>query len=112
MTAANGQLASQLHEIAWSPVRGPAADPWAGAGGTREERRTGSVQLLAVYSQLIKVQQRRIDLTLKDALEAGTDYGGLPLRGMWCASGFWRGCQSGPDAWPPRCRPCPACGRP
>jgi hypothetical protein len=75
MTAANGQLASQLHEIAWSAVRGPAADPWAGAGGTREERRAGSVQLLAVYSQLIKVLQRRIDLTIKDALDAGSDYG-------------------------------------
>ena len=70
------QLASQLHEIAWSAVReGPAADPWAGAGGTRQERRAGALQLLAVYSQLIKVLQRRIDLTIKDALDAGSDYG-------------------------------------
>jgi hypothetical protein len=69
------QLASQLHEIAWSAVQGPAADPWADAGGTREERRAGSLQLLAVYSQLIKVLQRRIDLTIKDALDAGSDYG-------------------------------------
>ena len=64
------QLASRLHEIAWSAVHGPAADPWAGTGGTREERRSGSLQLLASYSQLIKVLQRRIDLTIKDALDA------------------------------------------
>jgi hypothetical protein len=69
------QLVSQLHEIAWSAVQGPAADPWADAGGTREQRRAGSLQLLAVYTQLIKVLQRRIDLTIKDALDAGSDYG-------------------------------------
>jgi Translation initiation factor IF-2, N-terminal region len=69
------QLASRLHELAWSAIQGPAADPWAGAGGTCEERRTGSLQLLAIYSQLIKVLQRRIDLTIKDALDAGSDYG-------------------------------------
>jgi len=69
------QLASQLHEIAWSAVRRPAADPWGSAAGTREERRTGSLELLAVYSQLAKVLQRRIDLTIKDALDAGADYG-------------------------------------
>ena len=69
------QLASQLHEIAWSAVRGPAADPWAGADGTRQDRRAGSLELLAIYSQLIKVLQRRIDLTIKDALDAGSDYG-------------------------------------
>jgi hypothetical protein len=71
------QLAFQLHEIAWSAVRGEAADPWAGAEGTREERRAGALQLLAVYSQMIKVLQRRIDLTIKDALDAGSDYGGI-----------------------------------
>lgn len=69
------QLASQLHEIAWSAVRRPAADLWGSAAGTREERRTGSLELLAVYSQLVKVLQRRIDLTIKDALDAGADYG-------------------------------------
>src|SRR6266516_3804505 len=69
------QLAPQLHEIAWSAVEGPAADPWAEAGGTRDKRRAGSLQLLALYSQLIKVLQRRIDLTIKDALDAGSDYG-------------------------------------
>jgi hypothetical protein len=69
------QLASRVHEIAWSAVHGPAADPWAGTGGTRQERRSGSLQLLALYSQLVKVLQRRIDLTIKDALDAGSDYG-------------------------------------
>jgi hypothetical protein len=69
------ELAPQLHEIAWSAVRGPAADPWAHAGGTSEERRSGALQLLAIYSHLIKVLQRRIDLTIKDALDAGSDYG-------------------------------------
>ena len=69
------QLASQLHEIAWSAVRGPAADPWGSAAGTREERRTGSLELLAIYSRLVKVLQRRIDLTINDALNAGSDYG-------------------------------------
>ena len=69
------QLASRLHEIAWSAVQGPAADPWADTGGTREGRRSGSLQLLTLYSQLIKVLQRRIDLTIKDALNAGSDYG-------------------------------------
>ena len=69
------QLASRLHEIAWSAVQGPAADPWTDTGGTREERRSGSLQLLTLYSQLIKVLQRRIDLAIKDALDAGSDYG-------------------------------------
>ena len=69
------QLASQLHEIAWLTVPGPAADPWGSAGGTRDERRAGSLELLAVYSRLAKVLQRRIDLTIKDALDAGSDYG-------------------------------------
>ena len=73
--AAMPQLASRVHEIAWSAVHGPAADPWTGIGGTRVERRSGSLQLLALYSQLVKVLQRRIDLTMKDALDAGSDYG-------------------------------------
>jgi hypothetical protein len=42
------QLASQLHEIAWSAVRGSAADPWGNMGGTREERRAGSLELLDI----------------------------------------------------------------
>ena len=71
------QLAFQLHGIAWSAVKGAATDPWADAEGTREERRAGSLQLLTLYSQMIKVLQRRIDLTIKDALDAGSDYGGI-----------------------------------
>jgi hypothetical protein len=69
------QLAARLHEVAWSAVRGPTADPWAGPAGTRAERRAGALQLLAVYSRLVKVLQRRIDLTIKDALDTGSDYG-------------------------------------
>ena len=64
------QLATQLHDIAWSAVRGVASDPWADADGTREQRRDGSLQLLAIYSQMIKILRRRIDLTIKDALAA------------------------------------------
>jgi hypothetical protein len=69
------QVVAKIHELAWSAVRGAAADPWVDSGGTRDERRAGSLQLLAIYSQLIKVLQRRIDLTIKDALDAGSDYG-------------------------------------
>lgn len=69
------KLAARVHEVVWSAVQGPAADPWASTAGTREERRSGALQLLALYSQLIKVLQRRIDLTIKDALDAGSDYG-------------------------------------
>ena len=68
-------LASKLHEIAWSAVPRPAVDPWDSATGTREERRAGSLGLLAVYSRLAKVLQRRVELTIKDALDAGADYG-------------------------------------
>ena len=69
------RITSQLHETVWSAIQGPAADPWADTGGTREERRAGSLQLIAIYSRLIRVLQRRIDLTIKDALDAGSDYG-------------------------------------
>jgi translation initiation factor IF-2-like protein len=68
-------LACQLHEIAWLAVRQPAADPWAANIGTHQERRAGALQLLTIYSQLIKGVERRIDLMIKDALDAGSDYG-------------------------------------
>jgi hypothetical protein len=42
------QLASQLHEIAWSAVRQPAADPWAATAGTRQDHRAEALQLLAI----------------------------------------------------------------
>ena len=105
------QLASRIHEIAWSAIQGPAADPWADAGGTREERRSGSLQLLALYSELIKVLQRRIDMTIKDALDAGSDYGQIAtacgvsrqaIRQRWLrrtAGSRWF------EAWRPACRP-------
>ena len=105
------ELASRLHELAWSAVRGPATDPWADASGTREERRSGSLQLLALYSQLVKVLQRRIDLTIKDALDAGSDYGEIAaacgvsrqaVRQRWLrrtAGSRWY------EAWRPASRP-------
>ena len=105
------QLASRIHEIAWSAIQEPAADPWADAGGTREERRSGSLQLLALYSELIKVLQRRIDMTIKDALDAGSDYGQIAtacgvsrqaIRQRWLrrtAGSRWF------EAWRPACRP-------
>ena len=71
----SGNSPPSSHEIAWPTVRGPAADPWGSAAGAREERRAGSLGLLAIYSRLVKVLQRRIDLTIKDALDAGADYG-------------------------------------
>jgi hypothetical protein len=42
------QLASQLHEIARSAVRQPAADPWAVTAGTRQDHRAEALQLLAI----------------------------------------------------------------
>jgi Translation initiation factor IF-2, N-terminal region len=105
------RLASQLHEIAWSAVQGPAADPWTDTEGTREERRSGSLQLLTLYSQLTKVMQRRIDLTIKDALDAGSDYGEIAaacgvsrqaIRQRWLrrtAGSRWF------EAWRPASRP-------
>ncbi len=57
------------------PSKGRPQTHGLALGGTREERRSGSLQLLALYSQLVKVLQRRIDLTIKNALDAGSDYG-------------------------------------
>jgi hypothetical protein len=75
-------LGLQLHEIAWSAVkREPRqvsiepADPWENFDGSLQERRVGCLRLLRVYSQMIKVLQRRIDLTVKDALATGSSYG-------------------------------------
>lgn len=69
------QLGPELHRIAWSAVSGPASDPWADVPGSREERRAGALQLLAIYSRMVDVLQRRIDLVKKEALTTGSDYG-------------------------------------
>jgi hypothetical protein len=75
-------LGLQLHQIAWSAVTheriGPGiepADPWERFDGSLQERRVGSLKLLRVYSQMITVLQRRVDLTIKEALATGSNYG-------------------------------------
>jgi Translation initiation factor IF-2, N-terminal region len=75
-------LGLQLHQIAWSAVTyeriGPGiepADPWERFEGNLLERRVGSLKLLRVYSQMITVLQRRVDLTIKEALATGSNYG-------------------------------------
>jgi hypothetical protein len=69
-------LGPQLHQIAWSAAsHDPTADPWGGVEGSPQERRAGSLKLLRVYSQMIKVLQRRVDLAIRDALIAGSSYG-------------------------------------
>ena len=80
--ANSNHLGLQLHQIAWSAVTheriGPGiepADPWERFEGSLQERRVGSLKLLRVYSQMIKVLQRRVDLTIKEALVAGSSYG-------------------------------------
>jgi hypothetical protein len=75
-------LGLQLHQIAWSAVTheriGPGiepADPWERFEGSLQECRVGSLKLLRVYSQMITVLQRRVDLTIKEALATGSNYG-------------------------------------
>ena len=72
-------LGPQLHQIAWSAPHEPNSaeptDPWQDFKGSIQERRAGSLKLLRVYSQMIKILQRRVDLTIKEALAAGSNYG-------------------------------------
>lgn len=69
-------LGPELHQIAWSAASNEQmADPWSGVRGSLQERRAGSLKLLRVYSQMVTVLQRRIDLTTKEALAAGSSYG-------------------------------------
>jgi hypothetical protein len=76
------RLGFQLHQIAWSAVTerriGPSielADPWECFDASSQERRVGSLKLLGVYSQMIRILQRRVDLTIKEALATGSNYG-------------------------------------
>jgi hypothetical protein len=74
--AISKHLGPQLHQIAWSAASNePTADPWGDVQGSLQERRAGSLKLLRVYSQMVKILQRRIDLTTKEALAAGSSYG-------------------------------------
>jgi hypothetical protein len=79
--ATSRQLDIQLHEIAWSiaertrPAIRPV-EPWdRDQPSTVEERRAGSLALMSVYTQMIKVLQRRLDLAIKEALTLEADYG-------------------------------------
>src|SRR6266700_6931760 len=67
-------LDTQLHQMAWSiasrarPGVSPA-EPWDHDyeyPATVEERRAGCLALLRVYTHMIKVLQRRIDLAVKE----------------------------------------------
>ena len=69
------QLGPELHQVALSAVNGVASDPWADMPGMRDERRSGALQLLAIYSRMVDVLQRRIDITMQQALATGSDYG-------------------------------------
>lgn len=61
-------------------------DPWKDldpddAGGDPEgrspERRTGCLELLYVYTRMIKILERRVDWTLNEALATGASYGDI-----------------------------------
>jgi Homeodomain-like domain len=72
----------QLREIAWSvasrrwePPGGIIpADP-RDRGATADERRAGCLGMLRVYTRMIKLLQRRIDVTVNAALDLGATYG-------------------------------------
>lgn len=78
-------LDTQLHQMAWSiasrarPGVSPA-EPWDKDyehPATAEERRAGCLALLRVYTHMIKVLQRRIDLAVKEALSLDANYGDI-----------------------------------
>jgi len=84
-------LGFHMHRIAWSVVIEELprrwikpADPWKDpedpgddAEGTSRERRLGCLQLLYVYTRMIKILQRRIDWTVNEALATGASYGDI-----------------------------------
>jgi len=79
----SGALDTQLQHIAWSiasqiqPTTLPA-EPWEDRFEARnEERRLGCLLLLRVYTRMIKVLQRRIDLAVKEALALDATYGDI-----------------------------------
>ena len=56
----------------------PPAEPWDhDYPSTVEQRRAGCLALLSVYTQMIKVLQRRLDLATKEALKLEADYGDI-----------------------------------
>jgi hypothetical protein len=79
----SGALDTQLQHMAWSiasqirPTTLPA-EPWTDSFEARaEERRLGCLLLLRVYTRMIKVLQRRIDLAVKEALALDATYGDI-----------------------------------
>lgn len=84
-------LGFHLHRIAWSVVteelsRGQItpADPWLDSGdpwedpeGSESQRRTGCLELLYVYTRMIRILQRRIDWTVNEAIATGASYGDI-----------------------------------
>ena len=78
-------LDTRLRQMAWSiasrarPGVSPA-EPWDRDyeyPATVEERRAGYLALLRVYTHMIKVLERRIDLAVKEALSLDANYGDI-----------------------------------
>jgi hypothetical protein len=82
-------LGFHMHRIAWSvvveelprrwirpldPWKDPE-DPGDDPEGTSRERRLGCLQVLYVYTRMVKILQRRIDWTVNEALATGASYG-------------------------------------
>jgi hypothetical protein len=82
-------LGFHMHRIAWSVVIEELprrwikpVDPWKDPEdpgddleGSSKERRLGCLQVLYVYTRMLKILQRRIDWTVNEALATGADYG-------------------------------------
>jgi hypothetical protein len=79
----SGPLDAQLQQIAWSmashmQLTARPAEPWDEYhDATVEERRAGCLALMRVYTRMIKVLQRRIDLAVKEALILDATYGDI-----------------------------------
>jgi Translation initiation factor IF-2, N-terminal region len=78
----SGSLDAQLQQIAWSMASRMQlvhpAEPWDEYhDATVEERRAGCLALMRVYTRMIKVLQRRIDLAVKEALTLDATYGDI-----------------------------------
>lgn len=83
--ATSQQLDEQLRHIAWTLARSGQrvtrpAEPWdLDEPSTIDERREGCLELLRVYTQMLKVIERRLDLTVKKALTLEANYGDIAV---------------------------------
>jgi hypothetical protein len=80
--ASSKQVDAQLQQVAWTMASRMntgviPAEPWEERDARQVERRAGCLALLRVYTQMIKVLQRRVDLTVKEALSTGATYGDI-----------------------------------